>query len=84
MLLRAARVAGCAVPDDLAVVAFDEAEGSALLDPPLSTVAQPAAEIAQRAVERLLRRIEGEDPDVRPLLLPMQLIPRRGDADLAR
>lgn len=86
VLLRAARAAGCAVPDDLAVVAFDEAEGSALLDPPLSTVAQPAAEIAQRAVERLLRRIEGADPDVRPLLLPMRLIPRRssGDADLAR
>lgn len=42
---------------DVGVVAFDDAPWTALLDPPLTVVAQPAYEIGQIAAQLLLARI---------------------------
>ena len=55
--LRALRDSGVALRGK-AFVAIDEMEFATLLDPQLTTLAQPAEELAQLAVSRLLRRIE--------------------------
>ena len=59
--LKAARAAGLSVPGDLSVVGFDDVPLAAMLEPPLTTVAQPVAEMATWAVERISERIEAFD-----------------------
>ncbi len=58
--LAAIQELGLRVPEDLAYVGFDELEWAGLVKPPLTTVAQPVAEIGRTAAELLLNRIEGD------------------------
>ena len=53
-LLGAAADAGLRVPDDLAIVGYDDTELARLLWPRLTTVAQPHAEMGRRAMEIML------------------------------
>ena len=46
--LRTLREAGRRVPDDVAVVGFDDIETAAYTEPPLTTVRQPIVEIGRR------------------------------------
>ncbi len=59
--LKAARAAGLVVPRDLSVVGFDDVPLASMLEPALTTVAQPVAEMATWAVERIQQRIEAFD-----------------------
>jgi DNA-binding LacI/PurR family transcriptional regulator len=56
--LRALREAGRRVPDDVAVVGFDDAPVASLTLPTLTTIHQPLDEMADTAAELLLRHIE--------------------------
>ena len=58
--LRALKAAGKRVPDDVAVVGFDDAAVAATTDPPLTTVAQPLGEMTKLMTDLLLAQIEGE------------------------
>ncbi|HWD00360.1 MAG TPA: LacI family DNA-binding transcriptional regulator [Candidatus Sulfopaludibacter sp.] len=58
--ISAARDRGLRIPEDLAIVGFDNVPLSAFTTPPLTTVQQPTAEQGQRAAQLLLERIEGE------------------------
>lgn len=51
---------GVRVPDDLAVIGFDNVPFSELTAPPLTTVAQPTDEMGHAAVELILRQRRGE------------------------
>ena len=64
------------VPEDIAVVGFDDIYHATVSDPPLTTVRQPTRGIGERACERLIERIS--DPGLRPEveLLPTELIIR--------
>jgi LacI family transcriptional regulator len=53
-VLDAAEEAGIRVPDDLALVGFDDAAPAAFMRPPLTTVKQPFFEMGQRAARLLL------------------------------
>jgi LacI family transcriptional regulator len=61
--LLAAREAGLEVPDDLAVIGFDDIPAARLVWPPLTTVAQFPARIGKRAAEMLLQRLDGAAPE---------------------
>lgn len=76
--IRAIRRAGLRVPDDVAVVGFDDHASASLLD--LSTVRQPVIEQAEDLTTRLLAAIE--DPDLEPYVkvLPTELVVR-GSSD---
>lgn len=63
-VLRAARQHGIRPGHDIAVVGYDDPEWADLVDPALTTMAQPVAEIATRAVQALLSRIA--EPDGTP------------------
>jgi LacI family transcriptional regulator len=54
------RALGIGVPDQISVVGFDNLEFAAHLDPPLTTMEVPAAEMGERAAEFLLRRANGQ------------------------
>jgi LacI family transcriptional regulator len=74
--LRALREAGRAVPEDVAVVGFDDLEASALTEPSLTTVRQPIRGTGVAAVETLLDVMENPGGPVRQVILPTQLIVR--------
>lgn len=62
--MRALRTAGIAVPDDMALVAFDDFEWSDFFHPRLTAIAQPALAIGEQAVGLALSRIT--TPDLPP------------------
>ncbi len=56
--LRAAQERGLRVPEDLAVVGFDDIEYAAHTTPPLTTVAVPKEEMGRLAVQRAVAQLE--------------------------
>lgn len=58
-VLHTARALGRRIPDDLAVVGFDDIPEAAYFSPPLTTMRQDFVELGRRAVERLLDDIHG-------------------------
>jgi DNA-binding LacI/PurR family transcriptional regulator len=71
--LAALAAAGRRVPDDVAVVGFDDAAGSETFEPPLTTLRQSAYQIGWDAVAALLR---SSPPDA-DVVVPTQLVLRR-------
>jgi DNA-binding LacI/PurR family transcriptional regulator len=75
--LRALRDAGRRVPEDVAVVGFDDSPLSRVTDPPLSTVRQPVEDMGREMAEMLLRLISGADGDThQSAVLPTELVVR--------
>jgi len=72
---------GRRVPDDIAVVGFDDVIYSTLLTVPLTTVHQPFDKIAQAAVQVLLDRIERPDSPTVTVQLPGNLVVRGSSAN---
>ncbi len=56
-VLKAARELGLRVPEELALVGYDDVEFAAFIDPPLTTVAQQAYSIGRQGAEILLRKV---------------------------
>jgi len=75
-LLRATQRLGLRVPEDLALVGFDDLNFAAHLSPPLTTVAQPRMDVGLRAGHLLINRIEGQGVSPRHIELPTSLIVR--------
>jgi len=74
--MRALAERGRRVPTDVSVVGFDDVHISAFINPPLTTVHQPAAEIAQRATELLIALIHGREVAERRHVLEPRLVVR--------
>ena len=55
--LQAIRDAKLSVPEDIALVGFDETTWGALVEPPITVIAQPTEEIGRTATELLFQRI---------------------------
>jgi len=62
-VIRALHEANVRIPEDVAVVGYDDVSGSDYYHPPLTTVRQPFDEVGRQAIEVLLAVIDGEDPD---------------------
>lgn len=70
----AARDLGVILPDELSIVGSDDISTAQFLTPALTSVRLPRDKMADRAVEILLGRMEGEDSDeVADLVLPVTL-----------
>jgi DNA-binding LacI/PurR family transcriptional regulator len=75
--LRALREAGKRVPDDVAVVGFEDSALARQTDPPLTTVHQPVEEFGRQMARLLVSRIRG-DQLARPyVLLETHLVVRQ-------
>ncbi|GIF11087.1 LacI family DNA-binding transcriptional regulator [Actinoplanes teichomyceticus] len=74
--LLALREAGRRVPDDVAVIGFDDFEISRYSDPPLTTVRQPIAEMGRTLARQMLRLVGGGTELPEPVVLPTELIVR--------
>jgi LacI family transcriptional regulator len=78
MPLKAIRDLGLAIPDDIAVIGFDDNTHFNLFSPSITAVAQPIEEIAEEVVQQLLHALsdERESKIRRMVMLPVKLIVR--------
>jgi len=84
-LVRALTEAGRRVPQDVAVVGFDDIPVAAYVTPPLTTVRQPFDAVAQEGLKRLVHAIE--NPDATPMPAgdpPVDLVVRASSAPPAK
>ena len=82
--LRAIADAGLKVPTAIALVAVDDPPWSALVDPPLTTLAQPVRAMAADAMELLLQRVTGARESPRRIVHPFELRERASTGAPAR
>lgn len=80
--LRVLQEEGLRIPEDVAVIGFDDIDETQYSMPTLSTIDPGREEIARTAVDLLLRRIEGGGAAFEPeeVLVPFRLIPRESTA----
>lgn len=75
--LLAARQLSLDIPADLALVTFDDAYFTELLDPPLTAVAYDSAEVGRRAASLLVAAIEDDQNERVDVRVPVELVQRR-------
>jgi len=75
--IEAVRGRGLSVPDDVAIIGFDDIQMAPYVQPPLTTVRQPIREFGVLAVQMLLRRINDPEAEAETIVLPTQLVIRR-------
>lgn len=63
------------VPEDVQIIGFDDTLASRITTPAISTIRQPAREMAIRAAEEMVKTIEGEQADS-SVVLPVTYIAR--------
>nr|WP_277605437.1 LacI family DNA-binding transcriptional regulator [Glycomyces sp. L485] len=73
--LSALRQVGRRVPEDVAVVGFDDIALASYCEPPLTTVRQPITEIGRTLARRMLALLDGEDVEA-TTILPTELVVR--------
>ncbi|HEX3628020.1 MAG TPA: LacI family DNA-binding transcriptional regulator [Verrucomicrobiae bacterium] len=74
--LQAIHESGFRVPEEIAIVGFDDLPWASTLRPPLTAMAQPIKELGEIAARTLLERLNNPDQLVRQIILPPQLIVR--------
>jgi LacI family transcriptional regulator len=74
--LRALHEAGLRVPDDVAVVGFDDVPLATYTEPTLTTVHQPLREMGERAARMLMVHFDGTSLSGAPEVLPTALVVR--------
>lgn len=74
--IRAIKEEGLRIPEDIALVGFDDIQFSSTLDVPLTTVRQPKREIGQKAAEILIDKIDQKSGECKKIVLPTQLVVR--------
>lgn len=67
---------GVRVPEDIALIGYDDIEFAASATVPISSVRQPAAEMGERAAELLVSAIEDPDSPVQHPVFTPTLVPR--------
>jgi len=78
--LQALRAAGRRIPDDVAVVGFDDSPLAATTEPPLTSVRQPIEEMGREMVRLLIESMERTDPIPRHVVLGTELVRRASSA----
>ena len=74
--IRAAQEKGLRVPDDVAVIGFDNVSFLSMIVPKLTTIAQPQYEMGAAAMDILLQRIKNETVQVQHIRMGYELIVR--------
>lgn len=67
-MVRAVRSLGTDVPKELALMTFDDPDWAAIVEPPLTAIAQPAYDIGRKAAQRLMDQLAGDRTVVRQVL----------------
>lgn len=66
--IQAAKQFGFRVPDDISIIGFDNTRLCTVIDPPLTSIAQPLYDLGQKSMEILLGQISGKPVPPRTIL----------------
>ncbi|MFP4199640.1 MAG: LacI family DNA-binding transcriptional regulator [Halanaerobium sp.] len=82
--LKAIKNMGLQIPQDISIIGIDGIEMAALMDPPITTMAQPAFEMGYQGMEKLIKKLEGqaEDSHSEDIIFKMELIERASTREL--
>jgi len=75
---------GIRIPEGIAIIGFDNREYADLVDPALTTLAQPNAEIGSQTAQMLIERLKDPALAPRQLKIPMKLIVRNSTPDIKK
>lgn len=75
-VMRALREANLRIPEDVAVVGFDDIPTSSQTVPPLTTVRQPVSQMGSKAVDALIDLIETGRKSVHKVIMDTELVVR--------
>lgn len=78
--VQAAREEGLSIPDNLSVVGFDNTILATIIDPPLTTVAQPIQEMGAKVMDLLIQEVKQESGIKQRVVLLPQLVVRKSTA----
>ncbi|KAB2852454.1 MAG: hypothetical protein F9K46_19140, partial [Anaerolineae bacterium] len=74
--LRALQEAQLRVPDDIAIVGYDDLPPAVQANPQLTTIRQPIEQTGFLAVATLVKILSGEPPESHEIVLPVELVVR--------
>ncbi len=75
-IIKMAKRKGMIIPDDLAVVGFDDLPAAEVIEPTLTTVRQPKLEMGDNAIDIIIDKIEGRKSEIKHIELLTKLIIR--------
>ncbi len=82
-VLKALQELGLSVPEDIAVVSFDDLPSSMVIFPFLTVAAQPAYEMGKKAVEILMNKLGSEPPEqCQEVVFPVEIVVRQSSGRL--
>jgi len=73
-VLRALKETGAKIPEEIAVVGFDDAPFAPTTTPPLTTIHQPTDQLGSRAVELLVSLINNNHPSPNSVTIPVDIV----------
>jgi LacI family transcriptional regulator len=79
-VMRAARLRGVRVPEELSIVGFDDTFEASIVTPALTTVRQPLAEMGRMAVNLLVRQLQNQRIEALQVQLETKLVVRESTA----
>jgi LacI family transcriptional regulator len=80
--IQAIKDKGLRIPDDMSVVGFDDDSLSRYLNPPLTTMTNPAASLGAEAASRIVKVMKGRPPAELSRLVPTSLAVRDSCGEL--
>jgi Transcriptional regulators len=78
--MQEARSLGIKVPEELSIVGFDDTILAAVVDPPLTTVAQPIASMAKQAFQLMISNLDEAEPVKKRIVLRPEINIRQSTA----
>ncbi|MCJ7735431.1 MAG: GntR family transcriptional regulator [Anaerolineales bacterium] len=75
--MTAIRERGLSIPGDIALAGSNDIPSASLVNPALTTVSMPAAEMGSRAFNMLEKLLSGKKPPQEQIILPTELVIRR-------
>ncbi|GGF29117.1 NTD biosynthesis operon regulator NtdR [Halobacillus andaensis] len=68
---------GVRVPEDLAVIGFDDQPVAEIIEPKLTTIRQPVDELGEKSVEQLIASMNSKETVLKNIELPVELLVRK-------
>jgi LacI family transcriptional regulator len=83
-VFKTSRVLGLAIPEDLSLVSFHDADWTTVTTPPVTVIRQPVYRLGEMAARFLIERLNGLDEPPRKLVLPNEIVERMSVTGPAR